>query len=42
VLDVLYEHIHQLQRFRQMLADEDYEGLYQLILQANRIGKILK
>jgi prephenate dehydrogenase len=42
VLDVLYEHIHQLKRIKQMLVDEDYEGFYKLIQEANDIRKIIK
>lgn len=41
VLDVLYEHIHQLKRIKQMLLDEDYEGFYRLIRQANEIRRII-
>ncbi|SFV27671.1 prephenate dehydrogenase [Thermoflavifilum thermophilum] len=41
VLDVLYEHIHQLKRIKQMLVDEDYEGFYKLIQEANAIRKII-
>ncbi|MCL6524533.1 MAG: prephenate dehydrogenase [Thermoflavifilum sp.] len=41
VLDVLYEHIHQLKRIKQMLIDEDYEGFYKLIQEANAIRKII-
>lgn len=42
VLDVLREHIHQLQIFRRMLEKDDYEGLRSLMQRANRIEKILK
>ncbi|HEY6082113.1 MAG TPA: prephenate dehydrogenase [Chitinophagaceae bacterium] len=42
VLDVLYEHIHQLKRMKQLLVDEDYETFYKLIQQSNAIRKILK
>ena len=42
VLDVLDEHIHQLQHLRHLLASEDYHGLHQQIEQANLIKKILK
>ncbi len=42
VLDVLYEHIHQLKRIKQLLVDEDYETFYKLIQQSNAIRKILK
>ena len=41
VLDVLDEHVHQLQHLRALLAQEDYDGLTECIQQANRIGKIL-
>lgn len=42
VLDVLDEHIHQLQHLRQLIASEDYAAVYQQIQQANLIKKILK
>ena len=41
VLDVLDEHLHQLQVLRELLASEDYEGLTEQIRQANHIRKIL-
>ena len=41
VLDVLDEHLHQLQVLRELLANEDYEGLTEQIRQANHIRKIL-
>lgn len=41
VLDVLDEHLHQLQQLRELLAREDYAGLTERIQQANHIGKIL-
>jgi prephenate dehydrogenase len=41
VLDVLDEHLHQLQHLRDLLAREDYDGLTQQIQQANHIRKIL-
>ena len=41
VLDVLDEHLHQLQHLRELLAQEDYAGLTERIQQANHIGKIL-
>ncbi len=41
VLDVLDEHLHQLQRLREQLAQEDYHGLTASIQQANHIRKIL-
>ena len=39
VLDVLREHIHQLQIFRRLLEKDDTEGLKQ---RANRINRIIK
>ncbi len=41
VLDVLDEHLHQLQKLRALLAGEDYEGLTGQIQAANHIRKIL-
>ncbi|MBF9221685.1 prephenate dehydrogenase [Hymenobacter sp. BT662] len=41
VLDVLDEHLHQLQHLRKLLAREDYGSLTQQIEQANHIRKIL-
>ena len=41
VLDVLDEHLHQLQVLRELLAREDYNGLTERIAQANHIRKIL-
>ena len=41
VLDVLDEHIAQLSRFRSLLIKKDYETFHQLILEANRIKKII-
>ena len=41
VLDVLDEHLHQLQHLRELLAQEDYAGLTERIQQANHIRKIL-
>ena len=41
VLDVLDEHLHQLQQLRELLAREDYVGLTEQIRQANHIRKIL-
>ncbi|MBC8084806.1 MAG: prephenate dehydrogenase [Hymenobacter sp.] len=38
VLDVLDEHLRQLQELRRQLADEDYEGLKQSIEQATEAG----
>ena len=42
VLDVLNEHISQLKKFKSCLEKEDYEYLTKLILQANKIKRILK
>lgn len=42
VLDVLDEHIHQLQQMRELLAKEDYDTFYKLIQKSNKIRKILK
>lgn len=41
VLDVLEEHIEQLQRFRELIRNEDEDGLRQLMDQANGIKRIL-
>jgi len=41
VLDVLDEHLHQLQHLRELLASENYDGLAEQIRQANHIQKIL-
>ena len=42
VLDVLREHIHQLQIFRRLLDKDDTEGLKQMMQRANRINRIIK
>lgn len=42
VLDVLDEHLRQLQHLRDLLAQEDYQGVTEAIQQANLIRKILK
>lgn len=42
VLDVLDEHIHQLQHMRDLLEQEDYDAFYKLIQKSNKIRKILK
>lgn len=42
VLDVLDEHIHQLQHMKQLLEGEDYEAFHKLIQKSNKIRKILK
>ena len=39
VLDVLDEHLHQLRRLRELIAQEDYAGLTEQIHQANHIRK---
>ncbi|TPG65551.1 prephenate dehydrogenase [Hymenobacter nivis] len=41
VLDVLDEHLHQLQHLRDLLAQEDYAGLTDQIHQANHIRKTI-
>lgn len=42
VLDVLREHIHQLQLLRKMIEKDDVEGLQAAMKKANQIKKILK
>ncbi|SFN37764.1 prephenate dehydrogenase [Chitinophaga sp. YR627] len=42
VLDVLDEHINQLQQMKQLLENEDYDTFYKLIQKSNKIRKILK
>ena len=42
VLDVLREHIHQLQILRRMLERDDREGLIEAMQKANKIRDILK
>lgn len=42
VLDVLDEHLRQLQHMRDVLAQEDYSAFTDLIHQANHIKRILK
>jgi len=42
VLDVLEEHIKQLEQMKQLLQDEDYDTFYKLIQKSNKIRKILK
>lgn len=42
VLDVLDEHIHQLQQMKDLLEKEDYDAFYKLIQKSNKIRKILK
>lgn len=41
VLDVLREHIHQLQVMRKMIEQDDTQGLAQMMKKANTINKIL-
>lgn len=42
VLDVLEEHIHQLQEIQSAIKDEDYEKLRRSIKKSNKIKRILK
>ena len=42
VLEVLDEHIKQLQKLHDKLEKEDYEGLYKLIKKSNKIKRIIK
>ena len=42
VLDVLREHIHQLQILRRMLEKDDRQGLINAMQKANTIKRILK
>lgn len=42
VLDVLREHIHQLQILRKLIEKEDSEGLKKAMIKANAIRKIIK
>lgn len=42
VLEVLEEHIKQLQKLHHKLKEEDYEGLYKLIKKSNKIKRIIK
>ncbi len=42
VLDVLNEHISQLRKFKSCLEKENWEYLHELILDANRIRRIIK
>ena len=42
VLDVLNEHIAQLRKFKSCLEKENWEYLQELILDANRIRRIIK
>ncbi|MGK6353321.1 prephenate dehydrogenase [Parapedobacter sp. DT-150] len=42
VLEVLSEHIRQLQQIHDVLENEDYETFYKLIKKSNKIRRILK
>ena len=42
VLDVLREHIHQLQILRRMIEKDDRQGLVEAMQRANKIREILK
>ena len=42
ILDVLREHIHQLQIMRRMIERDDREGLIEMMHRANKIRNILK
>lgn len=42
VLDVINEHISQLRKFKSCLEKENWEYLHELILDANRIRRIIK
>jgi prephenate dehydrogenase len=42
VLDVLREHIHQLQIMRRMIERDDVDGLREAMDKANTIKRILK
>jgi len=42
VLDVLEEHIHQLQCIQQLIEEEKFDEVYKLIKKANKIKRILK
>ena len=42
VLEVLEEHIKQLQKLHDKLEGEDYEGLHKLIKKSNKIKRIIK
>lgn len=42
VLEVLKEHIRQLQRIHDVLTDEDYDTFYKMIKKSNKIRRILK
>lgn len=42
VLEVLQEHIKQLQNVQEVLSNEDYDAFYKLIKKSNKIRRILK
>lgn len=42
ILEVLEEHIKQLQKLYTKLGKEDYDGLYKLIKKSNKIKRIIK
>ncbi|WP_257668192.1 prephenate dehydrogenase [Parapedobacter tibetensis] len=42
VLEVLQEHIKQLQNVHEVLTNEDYDAFYKLIKKSNKIQRILK
>ncbi len=42
VLEVLEEHIKQLQKLHDKLEEEDYDGLHKLIKKSNKIKRIIK
>jgi len=42
VMDVLEEHIYQLQNMQRLLEKEDFDAFYKLIKKANKIKRILK
>ncbi|NGF56350.1 prephenate dehydrogenase [Parapedobacter sp. SGR-10] len=42
VLEVLEEHIKQLQKLHDKIKEEDYEGLHKLIKKSNKIKRIIK
>ncbi|MFB2121505.1 prephenate dehydrogenase [Parapedobacter sp. 2B3] len=42
VLEVLQEHINQLQHVHDVLKEEDYDAFYKLIKKSNKIRRILK
>lgn len=42
VLEVLEEHIKQLQKLHDKINEEDYEGLHKLIKKSNKIKRIIK